>query len=229
MNNIKRLSLLLAVMIIMSAVCGCSGTENKNIRAEKIKVEALAYLNNSYSDRFTAKTYTSSNWAYEYESITFKSEKFPHATVEVRIYKNDDGTYSFKDNYYHCYMMDGAVNYGRTLLSEEKATVKVRFRNTVWSDELNGAQTFEEWIAEGTACAEFFVITGNELPTEVQTEMVSKMAEDKVFGTVVFFVTNDENLLEEKNLDEILNNQNKFVVNENKYFITSDFQIETKP
>lgn len=227
MDRAKRLLLLLISIFIMIGVCGCMETNNKDTLAEEIKTEALAYLNNNYSDTFTAKVFSASNWAYEYESITFTSEKFPGAVVEVRVYKNDDGTYRFKDNYFHCYMNDGAVNYGKAIIEEENAVVKVRFPNTVWSDELAGAQSFEDWKAQGTACADIFVITQNALSKDAQTAIAGKVAKDKVLGSVVFIVTNDENLLQDKTLDDILNNQSKFVVSKNDYYIDSNFEIET--
>lgn len=227
MNIAKRFLLLLITIIIMMGVCGCMETKNKDVLAEEIRTEALAYLNNSYSDTFTAKVFTASNWAYEYESITFTSEKYPDAIVEVRVYKNDDGTYRFKDNYFHCYMNDSAVTYGKAIVAEENAVVKVRFPNTVWSDELAGTQSFEEWKTQGAACADIFVITQNALSGDAQAEIAGKVAKDKVLGSVVFIVTNDENLLQDKTLDEILNNQSKFVVSKNDYYINSNFEIET--
>jgi len=218
---------LLALIIMSAFLCGCTGLNNT--RPEDIRAEAMAYLDKNYSDKFTARTYTSDNWAYDYESVTFKSEKFPDSVVGVRIYKDDDGTYSFQDNYYHCYMLDSAVNYGKSLISQENAVVKVRFQNTVWSDELEGARTFDEWKEHGTARADFFIITGNALSDDLQAEIVNKMAEDKVFGSVWFFVTNDKELLKDKPLDEILNNQREFIVSESKYRINSKFEIETNP
>ncbi len=218
---------MLALILMSAFLCGCTGLNNT--RAEEMRSEAMAYLDKNYSDTFTAKGYTSNNWAYDYESVTFKSDKFPGSVVEVRIYKNSDGTYRFKDNYYHCYMIDGAINYGKSLISQENAVVKVRFPNTVWSDELEGAVTFDEWKEHGTARADLFIITGNALSADLQTEIVNKMAEDKVFGSVSFFVTKDEDLLKDKPLDEILNNQREFILSENKYYINSNFEIETNP
>lgn len=227
MKNFKVAICLMLIIATAIGACGCMETNHKDTLAEEIRTDALAYLNNNYSDTFTAKLFTSSNWAYEYESITFTSQKYPDAIVEVRVYRNDDGTYRFKDNYYHCYMMDSTVCYGKSLFAEENAVVKVRFANTVWSDKLNGARSFEEWVAQGSARADFFVITGNALSADEQTEIVEKIANDKVCGYVTFFVTAEENLLQDMSLDEILNQQSKFVAGENKYFINRQFEIKT--
>ena len=71
------------------------------------------------------------------------------------------------------------------------------------------------------------MITQNALSKDAQTAIAGKVAKDKVIGSVVFIVTNDENLLQDKTLDEILNNQSKFVVSKNDYYIDSNFEIET--
>lgn len=227
MNKIKHYLLMLITVFLMIGVCGCTKVNNKNTQAEETKKEALGYLNTNYSDTFTAKVYTSSNWAYEYESVTFASQKYPEEVVEVLVYENEDGTKRFEDNYYQCYMLDEAINYGESLVTEEDVVVKVRFPEYVLSDELSGAKSFEEWKDKGTACADFFIITGNTLATDVQEEIVNKVATAKVSGTIVFVVTNDENLLQDITLDEILNNQNEYVVSNNDYYINSNFEIET--
>ena len=222
----KYAKYLLALFIVLLAVgvCGCK----KEPYAEKIRAEAESYLNEHYSDTFMPAVFIPGGWAYEFESITFSSEKYPEERVEVRVYQNDDGTYRFKDNYYHCYMMDSAVEYARAVLGEETAAVKVRFRNTVWSDELDGAETFEQWQARGTACAEFFVITRSTLAADAQLNIVEKIAEDQVSGMVMFLVTDDENLLRDKTLNEILNNQSKFVVGKDRYSIDYDFAVKAE-
>lgn len=201
-------------------------TNNKETKAEKIKTEALAYLSTNYSDTFTAKLFTSSSWAYKYDSITFTSDKYPEEIVEVHAYENEDGTYRFIDNYYHCYMLKSAIDYAKSFMIFEDAVVKVSFQNTVWSDELAGAQTFEEWKTKGTADADFFIITADSLTTGVQKEIVSKLAADKVSGNIVFVVTEDETLLQDKTLDEILNNQNKYVVSKSEYDIDDYYETE---
>ena len=221
MRVLKRTLIVVITALLLIGVCGCAKTKNKETLAEEMQAEALAYLNDRYTDTFTPNVYTSSNWAYEYESITFTSGKYPRTSVEVRAYKNNDGTYRFKDNYFRCDMMDGAISYGKSLIEENPAVVKARFPNTVWSDELDGAISFEEWKAQGTACVDLFVITGYAFSTDVQEGIVSKAAEDKVCGSVVFIITDDENLLSGKTLDEILNNHNKFVVGKNTYTIES--------
>lgn len=225
MKRIKYYILMLVIIFIMIGVCGCMKVDNMETKAEQTKKEALEYLNANYSDTFTARVYTSNNWAYGYESITFNSEKYPDEIVEVRVYKTEDGNRHFKDNYYHCYMLDDVIDYGRTLMNGEDVVVKVRFPYAVWSDELDGAQSFEAWKAQGTVEVDFFIITGNSLATDIQEGIVNKIATDKVSGTIVFFVTDDERLLQDIMIDEILNNQKEYVVSKSEYFINSNFEI----
>lgn len=62
------------------------------------------------------------------------------------------------------------------------------------------------------ATCRLIVITQSAISQDVQTEIASKIATDKVLCAIAFIATNDENLLEDKTLDEILGNQTKFAV-----------------
>ena len=225
----KAFALATIFLVIAGILCGCifGGQEKVANTPDEFKDLALAYLNENYDgDTFTPRIYSGSNWAYEYESVTFTSEKFHDAIVEVRVYKNEDGTYRLKDNYYHCYMAESAIKYGEALVGEVNAAIKVRFHNTVWSDELAGAKTFAEWKEHGTACADIFVITEGMLSADVQTGIVKKIADDKVCGYVYFLATEAEDLLQDVSLDDILNDQAKYVVGKNVYFINRQFEYQ---
>lgn len=207
-------------------LCGCAAGNSGEPNPEKIQKKTQKYLNDLYEDTFTPRTYTSSNWAYTYESLTFTSEAYPGGIVEVRVYQNEDGKYWFKDNYYQHYMYADAVSYGQSLLGGEIAEVKVRFPNTVWSDELSG-KTFAEWKASATAQAEFFVITKEALSPATQEEIANKMAGDKVSGRIVFYTTGEADLLQSKTLAEILNNQRELLADGgSKYTVDSSFAVK---
>ena len=220
----KRPFLIAMAICIVFGFCGCGGTkkvqstlpeENQNTISEEIqniKEEAAAYLSNHYPDTFSPKLYTPKNWAYEYESLIFTSQKYPDAQIEVRAYKNEDGDYRFKDNYFRSSMMADAVCYGEFLLQGTPGVVKVRFPYTIWSDDLGGANSFEGWKAQGTACVDIFVFSSTPLSAAMQREIVGKVKADRVYGSVQFVVTEDESLLCNKTLDDILNNQKEYVV-----------------
>ena len=119
----------------------------------------------------------------------------------------NDGVFTFKDNYYHCFMMNDAIDYLRVLTSEQTVSTKVRFLNAVWSDELNGAKTFAEWVDCGNCNLDVFYITNAPLSSDAKNRIVVSISECKIFGSVYFLTTNDELLLDSKTIDEILNNQ----------------------
>ncbi len=226
-EKIKYFLLMAVVMLSAVTTCGCMNAEGMEARAEKAKREALEYLNASYTDTFTARTYTAGSWAYGYESITFASENYPDEIVEVRIHENEDGTHWFEDDYYQCYMLGDAVRYGESLVADVDTIVKVRFPDYVMSGDLSGAESFGEWKEQGTAVADFFIITRSSLPADTQEEIAKRVASDKIYAGITFLVTGDDSLLQDMPLDELLNNTNEYVVSENVYYINSDFETET--
>ena len=202
-------------------------SNNKQNSAEKMRDNALSYLNGKYDDSFTSKGYSSSNWAYEHSSITFISERYPDAVVEVRIYKNDDGTYSYQDNYFKCYMHNEAVAYFERIVDGvEPLTVKVRFPSTVWSDELNNAASFDEWRTNGNCMVDVFFITQQELTDNEKDNVVNDVASSSISGTVTFCTTSSSDNLLDKQLDDILNNQSSCIESKSEFFINSNFEIE---
>lgn len=202
-------------------------SENKTNSSEEMRDKALSYLNSKYDDNFTSKGYSSSNWAYEYSSITFVSEKYPESVVEVRAYKNDDGTYSFQDNYFKCFMYDEAVEYFESIVDGvDPLTVKVRFPSTIWSDELNNATSFNVWKSNGNCTVDVFFITQQELTDEEKNTVVHNIAGNSVSGTITFLTTSNSNNLVDQQLDDILNNQDSFIESKSEFYINSQFEIE---
>lgn len=225
MKKTKQLSLLLVTLIMIMGVCGCM-SNNKQNSAETMREIALEYLNGTYEDTFTAEGYSSSSWAYEYSSITFTSAKYPDSIIEVRAYKNDDNSYTFKDNYFKCYMLSDGEAYYKGLLETNDCSVKVRFPSTIWSDELAGATSFNDWKNQGNCTADVFVITNVELSDNVKNTFVNSVASDKIAGTITFLTTSDAELLANRQLDDILNNQSELTESKSEYFVNSNFDVE---
>lgn len=201
-------------------------SNNNQNSAEEMRDKALSYLTSKYDDQFTSKGYSSSNWAYEYSSVTFTSEKYPDAVVEVRAYKNENGTYSYQDNYFKCYMYDSAVAFFESVVDIEPLAVKVRFPNTVWSDELNNATSFNEWKSNGNCSVDVFFFTQRELTDSDKDKIVRNIAGSRVSGTITFFTTSSSDNLLDKQLDDILNNQSSYVESKSEFYINSKFEIE---
>ena len=121
-------------------------------------------------------------------------------------------------------MNNDAVDFFKEFLKD--AEVKVRFPNTIWSDELGGASSFSEWQSIGNCKVDSYFITNNTLSDDVMNSIVESIAKQKVSGTVTFITTADENKLRSEDLDNILNNQDKFISEKYEYYINSDFKPE---
>ncbi len=225
MNMNKRIPLLFMVAIIMMGVCGCM-TNNRSNSAESVRDSALSYLCGKYNDTFVAKGYSDSNWAYDYAAVTFFSEKFPEELVEVRVYKNEDGTYRFEDNYFRFSMADSAVCYLESLLEHKGIVIKVRFPGNIWTDDIGDAKTFCDWKNQGTCVMDIYVLSDVELAKEIRTDFVSAIASDKIRGSVDFCVVKSLDSTTTVNLDVILNNQVEYVLSKDQYYINADFTVE---
>lgn len=57
--------------------------------------EMMKYMEEKYQEEFTAGLCSTANWAYNYDSMTVYSDKFPNEFIQVYRYKNKE----FKDNY----------------------------------------------------------------------------------------------------------------------------------
>ena len=219
------IAILLVVLCI--GVCGCMSNQKQN-QAETTRERALEYLRSNYEDVFTAQAYSANNWAYRYESVTFTSKKYPGATVEVRVYQNEDNSVTFVDNYFHCYMMQDAVDYSKSLLGTNTVSVKVRFSNSIWSDDLVDAKSFTQWKELGNCEMDVFVIAKEALSQNEQTAFMETLVLEKITGMVTFFTTSDAELLVDYTLDDVLNNQSKLIQSRSQYYVNSITGIQKK-
>lgn len=55
----------------------------------------MKYMKEKYQEEFTAGLCSTANWAYNYDSMTVYSDKFPNEFIQVYRYENKE----FKDNY----------------------------------------------------------------------------------------------------------------------------------
>lgn len=223
MKVIKILFLLLMIGILMIGVCGCM--DNKNL-AERMKDLALDYLTRSYDDSFVAKSFSTENWAYNYSTVIFYSEKYDEAQIEVRIYKNEDGSYMFRDNYFRYFLQAEAVEWFGEFFTDENVVIKIRFPGSVWSDDLAGAKTFLDWKNTGCCVVDVYVFCENDLLEEKKNDFVGLMVSEKIQGNVSFCGVLEINNISNISLDEILNNQARFIESKSKYHIDNTFEVE---
>lgn len=205
----KKVSLLLIVTITLSTVlCGCTANSS-----EKLEDMALNYLARNYDDTFKSLSLTDKSWAYDFAEVVFQSEKYK-APVRVRIHEDSNRKKYCVDNYYQLDMMQDAVEYFTQLSSYE---VRVSFLNTVWSDELNGSATFKEWVKKGNCRLDVYYFSEVPIFVEEQNKIVQKITDKSITGTIYFFEVKES--VTDKTLDEILNNQDKFVKDKNRFYI----------
>ncbi len=225
MKHMKKAICFIMIILIAIGSCGCVNN-NKQNSAEITKEKVLEYLNSKYDDAFEAQGYSSNSWAYNYSSVTFSSNRYNNAVFEVRVYKNDDDSLSFKDNYYHLYMYDDAVEYIKDIFNDGTAEIKIRFPGSVWSDELNEAKSFAEWKSFGNVAMDTFIITNAAVSDSAQKSLLDALVETKIKGTVSFITTAEQDLLVSSSLDDVLNNQSKLVDNIVGFYINSNYEIE---
>lgn len=221
----KCTSLLLIIGIIMFGVCGCM-TKNSGNTAEKMRDLALNYLCTKYDDTFIAKGYSDSNWAYDYAAVTFSCEKYEDEIVEVRVHKNEDGTYRYEDNYFKLAMKSDAEGYLKKIVQNDDTRIKIRFPGSVWPGDIDGAKTFEEWLNKGTCIVDVFVLSDEEMAKENKEDILSSIVNDKMCGSISFFVVKTIESVENISLDTLLNNQTEYVISKEEFHIRADFTIE---
>lgn len=169
MKRGKRLLAILLVLILSVSTVGCSKfaqqnqsssdtTSSKKMTLEDVKKrvinEASEYLKKNYpDDNFTFVSIGSTNWAYNYYRLSFKSEKYDNQQFMVYGSLNDESEvtpYTYSDNYYQYYMKEDAEEYFSLKLKkylENEFVIKVRFKGGIgFTKAVNNNQTFIENI-----------------------------------------------------------------------------------
>ena len=169
MKKKKRLLAILLAVILSVSTAGCSKfaqqnqsasdtTSSKKMTLEDVKKrvinEASEYLKKNYpDDNFTFVSIGSTNWAYNYYRLSFKSEKYDNQQVMVYGSLNDESEvtpYTYSDDYYQYYMKDDAEEYFSLKLKkylENEFVIKVRFKCGIgFTKAVNNNQTFIENI-----------------------------------------------------------------------------------
>jgi hypothetical protein len=198
---------------------------SKSNKPEKMKDIALAYLAENYDDNFQALGYSDGGWAYPYETVNFRSEKYGE-TVEVKIYETD-GTYTFKDNYFKLYMKSDALSYFRALIKKlgHTSEIKVRFESLKLPDSLEKNASFAEYVASGECDVEVYIITASEISEDDRERFLAKLCEDKIMGIFRFVVTSDEKLLASYDISGIVNEKGDAIIETKNYYINGSYQV----
>lgn len=197
----------------------------KNNKPEDIKNIALKYLNENYTDEFTVLGYSGANWAYNYATVNFLSETYS-GDVEVRIYE-DNGVYSFEDDYFKLYMKTDAENFFKSLVSEynSNVVVKVNFISSELPEALATSASFSDYLSSEKCNMEVYFISNKSYKESDIKSILSSVCDSKVMGHFRFVVTDDSELLSQFSISEIVNDKVEKIIEEQSYTINSDFQI----
>lgn len=224
MKRKRQLSLLLITLIIIIGVCGCMSTNDTN-RAEKIKDLALNYLNDKYDDTFKPQGYSNGDWAYEYSSVSFISEKYADS-VEVQVTKSGDD-YLFEDDYYKLTMKEETEKYFEKLVERNgyEVEVKVDFSGTEMPTDLDSNSTFTELTETGKCNIEVYFISLSVFTDDSITAVMNDIANAHIMGHFRFIQTDDSNLLAEYSISEIVDEKSGAILNKQSYSINKNYEI----
>ena len=200
-------------------------SNNNSNKADKIKNKALEYLNANYDDTFTALGYSDGDWAYDYSTVNFTSEKYSKS-VEVRVYE-ESGTYAFADDYFKLYMENDAVACLENIVGKYKkdSEIKVRFISSELPDSLNNKSTFSDYLASEKCNLEVYIISDSSFSESDITAMLSDICDAKIMGNIRFTVTKYKDLLSAYSISEIVNDKADSIMEKKSYSINSNFKV----
>ncbi len=215
------LLILAATVILLMGVCGCM-TEPIN-RAEQVKGLVLDYLNERYDDSFSAQAYSAESWAYRYESMSIASAKYD-AFFTVRVF-TDHETPVLIDNYYHLFMQSDAEEFFQIVAADFATAVKVRFQESIWSDELAGSESFADYVKSGLCDIDVFFLTNKDLAGLAAEERVQALAESKIRGTFKFIRLKPKALTMDLTVSQLYRDYAELVQEERSFFINREFAV----
>ena len=207
----RLLAILLAVILSVSATA-CSKpiqqsgstsetTSSKRMTTEDVKKkiinEATEYLKKNYpDDNFTFVSIGSTNWAYNYYRLSFKSEKYDNQQVMVYGSLNDESEvtpYTYSDDYYQYYMKDDAEEYFSLKLKkylENEFVIKVTFTTGIGGAKaVNNNQTFAENIENDNFLCWVYIFSNQEFENvDSQIEKFAKEIADNNITVTLYYI-----------------------------------------
>lgn len=209
-------------LLIMIGVNGCM-LENKAQLAEITKEKALKYLNENYDDNFKPVSFSARNWARNYESIYFLSEKFENRGVEVRLFENGE----ISDNYFKLYMENDAIKYFADMVNkyDSNAIVKVIFSSEMFPSSLKKGMNFSTYISSGQAELSLYFIFNEDIPKSEKYSITSDVALNKIFGSCWFLQSDNIDNLRSQTVDEIFSDESNIVHRTQIYYIDKNYSI----
>lgn len=217
MKKKKRLLAILLAVILSVSTAGCSKfaqqnqsasdtTSSKKMTLEDVKKrvinEASEYLKKNYpDDNFTFVSIGSTNWAYNYYRLSFKSEKYDNQQVMVYGSLNDESEvtpYTYSDDYYQYYMKDDAEEYFIGLAEkyiDGTINVNITFETTIYcTKQIDNKLDFYENLSRNQIYFNLcFIYDGNLENKKDSIELFLKKMVDVRVYTLIWFKYKKEN------------------------------------
>ena len=230
MKRGKRLLAILLVLILSVSTAGCSKfvqqnqsssdtTSSKKMTLEDVKKrvinEASEYLKKNYpDDNFTFVSIGSTNWAYNYYRLSFKSEKYDNQQFMVYGSLNDESEvtpYTYSDDYYQYYMKDDAEEYFSLKLKkylENEFVIKVRFKGGIgFTKIVNNDQSFTENIKNDKFFCLVYIFLNQEFKNvDDQIEkFVKEIADDNINIDLYYIYTKQLVTISKDSTNDVFN------------------------
>lgn len=232
MKKLVLLRMLFLLMLIVIIGSGCVKKDNKINNAEKIKNEALDYLNSNYSDDFSPVELELKSIAYDYDTITFTSKKYNNQSLHVYRTKVDS-EYTFSDDYFKLQMNNEANEYFKNLAEPILGDVeaKVRFTNQARPTKLDKEDSFSDYLEAGEVFLELYVF-GEDISiasTENKYKvLIDEITKKKISMFVYFIAVNSKGKEEMKNisLTDLLASETELFLERKGYLIEKDLSVK---
>ena len=242
MKRVKRLLAILLVLILSVSTAGCSKfaqqnqsssdtTSSKRITHEDVKKkvinEASEYLKKNYpDDNFTFVSIGSTNWAYNYYRLSFKSEKYDNQQFMVYGSLNDESEvtpYTYSDDYYQYYMKDDAEKYFYDLSKKylgEDIVVKVTFAKSIgFTKSIKREKTFSQNLKDDSVTISLYIFSEkkqNEIKDDFEL-LLNCLINNKIYISVSYLCIDHLFYIENKDINYIINNFDRYNIEMNDY------------
>ena len=242
MKRGKRLLAILLVLILSVSTAGCSKfaqqnqsssdtTSSKRITHEDVKKkvinEASEYLKKNYpDDNFTFVSIGSTNWAYNYYRLSFKSEKYDNQQFMVYGSLNDESEvtpYTYSDDYYQYYMKDDAEKYFYDLSKKylgEDIVVKVIFAKEIGSTQsIKREKTFSQNLKDDSVTISLYIFSEkkqNEIKDDFEL-LLNCLIDNKIYISVSYLCIDHLFYIKNKDINYIINNFDRYNIEMNDY------------
>lgn len=238
----KRLLAILLIVILFVNVTACSKTaqqdgntsnttSSKRMTTEDVKErvinQATEYLKKNYpDDNFTFVSIGSTNWAYNYYRLSFKSEKYDNQQVMVYGSLNDESEvtpYTYSDDYYQYYMKDDAEKYFYDLSKKylgEDIVVKVIFSKEIGSTQsIKREKTFSQNLKDDSVTISLYIFSEKkhgEIKDDFEL-LLNCLINNKIYISISYLCIDHLFYIKNKDINYIINNFDRYNIEMNDY------------